>query len=340
MRADTMTIVGVFDHYGTAEQAARKLEETRIPREAIQINPEMEAAGGGITGFFRRLFGADTPEESLNQLTRQYADVIDHGGALVCVTAAEPDVDRAVDVLNQFGPIDMEARAEGQRITRTEEAPSQTEGRPSQEEQAIPIIEEELQVGKRVIRRGGVRIYEQTVEQPVEEEVTLREEHVEVERRPVDRPVTPEDERNLREQSFEVTETAEEPVVSKKRRVKEEVVVSKETTERKEKIRDTVKRSEVGVESIGQPGQAANYSDDFRRDFDANYAASGMGYERIRPAYEYGYSMARDPRYQGKSWQEVESELKTDYLRRSPDSTWDRVKGAVRYGWEKVTGQR
>jgi len=325
MRADTMTIVGVFDRYGTAEQAARKLEETRIPRESIQINPEMEAEGGGITGFFRRLFGADTPEESLNQLTSQYADVIDHGGALVCVTAAKPDVDRAVDVLNQFGPIDIEAQAEGQRMTRTER-------RTSKEEQSIPIIEEELQVGKRVIRRGGVRIYEQTVEQPVEEEVTLREEHVQVERRPVDRPVTPEDERNLREQSFEVSETAEEPVVSKKRRVKEEVVVSKETTERKEKIRDTVKRSEVNVEPTGQ---TADYSDDFRRDFDTNYAASGIEYNRIQPAYEYGYTMARDPRYKGRSWKEVEPELKTDYLRRAPDSTWDKVKGAVRYGWEK-----
>jgi len=45
-------------------------------------------------------------------------------------------------------------------------------------------------------------------------------------------------------------------------------------------------------------------------------------------------------RYRGKSWSDAESELRTDYLRQNPSSNWDKVKGAIRYGWEKVTGKR
>jgi len=46
-----------------------------------------------------------------------------------------------------------------------------------------------------------------------------------------------------------VTETAEEAVVSKTARVTEEVVVSKDVTERTERVADTVRRTEVDVDN-------------------------------------------------------------------------------------------
>jgi len=354
MATHSSTIIGVFNRYATAEQAARKLTEVGIPQDAVQIKSEMKTqtaggsrmgdeadSGGGISGFFRRLFGADTPEDHVTHLTKQYSDVIDRGGAVVCVTATEADVSRAVDVLNQYGAIDIDeqsGKAETSAIRETSSQRQYSGGTAGGT--TIPVVEEELQVGKRVVRRGGVRIYSQTVEQPVEEEVALREEHVHVERRPVDRPATAADESTSRQQSFEVTETAEEPIVNKQRRVKEEVLVRKDATERKETIRDSVRRTEVNVEQMAESGAAQKYTDDFRRDYEANYASSGVDYAAIQPAYEYGYTTASDPRYRGKSWSDVEPELRTDYLRRSPNSTWDKVKGAVRYGWEKVTARR
>jgi hypothetical protein len=181
------------------------------------------------------------------------------------------------------------------------------------------------------------------VNQPVEEEIRLREERVNVERRKVDRPVSAQDESALRDQSVEVTETVEEPVVSKRRRVREEVLVGKETTERVEKVRDTVQRTEVNVEQLGRDRADAgtdDYRDDFRRDYAARYASTGVPYETFSPAYDYGYRMASDPRYRGRNWSDVEDTLRTDYERNNPDSAWDRMKGAVRYGWEKVTGKR
>jgi Domain of unknown function (DUF2382) len=169
------------------------------------------------------------------------------------------------------------------------------------------------------------------VEQPVE----LREEHVRVERRPADRPVESGD--RLRDQTIEMTEMAEEPVVQKRARVREEVVVGKETTQRTEQVRENVKHTVVDVEQLGK-GQ--DYAADFRKDWQTRYAGSGETFETYEPAYNYGYRSASDPRYQGRNWSDVEEDLRTDYLRSNPNSKWDQAKGAVRYGWEKVTRKR
>jgi len=114
-------------------------------------------------------------------------------------------------------------------------------------EAVIPVAEEELRVGKREVEKGGVRVTSRVKETPVEEEVRLREEHVNVERRPVDRPVSSAD-YAFQEGAIEVTEKAEEAVVAKDTRVVEEVVVSKDVAERTEKVRDTLHSTDVDVQ--------------------------------------------------------------------------------------------
>ena len=81
----------------------------------------------------------------------------------------------------------------------------------------------------------------------MQEQVTLHEERVQVDRRPVDRPVGSADD-VFRERTIEATETSEEAVVSKEARVKEEVVVRKQVEERTETVRDTVRQTKVEVE--------------------------------------------------------------------------------------------
>ncbi|MDI1241308.1 MAG: DUF2382 domain-containing protein [bacterium] len=49
--------------------------------------------------------------------------------------------------------------------------------------QTIPVVEEDLNVGKRDVDRGGARIRSRIIERPVEEHIRLREEHVVVNRR-------------------------------------------------------------------------------------------------------------------------------------------------------------
>jgi uncharacterized protein (TIGR02271 family) len=115
----------------------------------------------------------------------------------------------------------------------------------------VPVVEEELRVGKRQVEAGGVRVQTNVQEKPVEEKVNLREEHVRVERHPVDRPATQADISQAQHgRTVEVREKSEQPVIQKEARVVEEVVVGKEATQRTETVRDTVRRTDVDVEQV------------------------------------------------------------------------------------------
>jgi uncharacterized protein (TIGR02271 family) len=125
-------------------------------------------------------------------------------------------------------------------------------------EQVIPIVEEQVRVGKREVERGRVRVRSYVVETPVTEQVTLREEHVEVQRRAVDRPLTAADDA-FREQVIEATETREEAVVSKEARVVEELTIRKDAAEHIETVQDTVRRTEVEIDdTTGTARPASN----------------------------------------------------------------------------------
>jgi uncharacterized protein (TIGR02271 family) len=203
---------------------------------------------------------------------------------------------------------------------------------------AIPVVREQVQVGKRLVERGGVRVFSRVVETPVNETVNLREEHVSVERRPVDQPINPADTTAFKDKTIELRETAEEAVVQKSARVVEEVVVGKEVSQRQQQIKDTVRHTEVDV----QPLTGATSDDDtyYRNDWQTNYARLGGTYDDYAPAYRYGNEMRRDARYQGRNWDDVESDLRSDWDTRygsSGASTWERMKAAVRSGWDRMT---
>lgn len=144
----------------------------------------------------------------------------------------------------------------------------------SEREEQIPIVEEQVNIGKRTVERGGVRVRSYVVETPVEEQVRLRDETVTVERRPggmassglggsADVPADA-----FRERTIEVTETDEEAVVSKTAHVRETVVVRKDVEERAQSVRDTVRRTEVEIQDTrdkNQPDRRTDRSDDVTR---------------------------------------------------------------------------
>jgi stress response protein YsnF len=87
------------------------------------------------------------------------------------------------------------------------------------------------------------------VERPVEQQVGLRDETVKVERRPPTQAVPGE--RPFEDKVVEVSEKREEPVIRKVVKPGDEVVVRKETKDRTETVRDTVRESKVEVEQAG-----------------------------------------------------------------------------------------
>lgn len=114
-------------------------------------------------------------------------------------------------------------------------------------DEVIALSEEQLTVGKRLVNRGTTHIRRFVVETPVEENVTLHTERVSIDRRPASAGARVDD-ADFTNRTIEVTETDEEAVVGKTARVREEVVVHKEATDRVETVRDTVRRQDVEIE--------------------------------------------------------------------------------------------
>ncbi|MGI4942611.1 MAG: YsnF/AvaK domain-containing protein, partial [Janthinobacterium lividum] len=86
-------------------------------------------------------------------------------------------------------------------------------------------------------------------ERPVEEQVSLHEERVRVERHPVDRAVTAADAAGaFQDRTIEAQAHSEEAVVQKDVRVIEEIGIKKEASDRTETVHDTVRKTEVDVE--------------------------------------------------------------------------------------------
>jgi len=206
-------------------------------------------------------------------------------------------------------------------------------------EAKFEVVEEELNVGKRQIDQGGVRVRSHVEEKPVEAQVQLREEKVNVQRRPVDRPASAADFQAFKEGTVEVTAKAEEPVVEKRARVVEEVVVNKDVQERTQTVHDTVRRKDVEVEQTGGGngyGNFERYDAGFRNDWQSKYANSGYTYEQYQPAYRFGYTLANDTRYQGRDWNAIEADARRTWGQQYKDSPWENFKDAVRYSWQQV----
>ncbi|HEX8190989.1 MAG TPA: YsnF/AvaK domain-containing protein [Pyrinomonadaceae bacterium] len=257
------TIVGLFDEYREAQRAVVELVESGVSREDIGITSrdydgyegsdssredssrDDDGVGDKIGNFFSRLFGDD------DEYAGQYSEAVGRGGTVVTVDCeTDETADRAEAILNRFGG-DVDERGGSHRQGAYAGAENVETGRAGLEEGGearIPVIEEELRVGKREVEGGGVRVRTRVVERPVEEAVRLREERVNVERRPVNRPVSESDLNAFREGTFELRERSEEAVVDKTARVVEEVAINKEVAERTETVRDTVRSTDVDVE--------------------------------------------------------------------------------------------
>jgi uncharacterized protein (TIGR02271 family) len=241
------------------------------PIAAALAGAGIGAVAGGMIGA---LVGMGIPEEDAHA----YAEGVRRGGTLVTVAADDAHAGPVSDILNRHGAVDIDTRAAEWRgrgwggfrhdaqplsgadiIREREYATAGTQNlKPGQEgEIRVPVMQEELAVGKRPVQRGGVRIYQRVDEKPVKEQVQLREEHVTVDRRPVDRPIGAGDRDAFQERTYEVREIAEEPVVQKQARVAEEVVVRKDVDTRTETVNDTVRRTDVDVQPVERRDRAA-----------------------------------------------------------------------------------
>ena len=274
------TITAMFDTRADAEAAKERLKAANVDAGHIHVHDKSSAGyseQGYSThedhGFWSSVKNAFLPDEDRHT----YEEGVRRGGAVLTADVDDDDVSRAVQVLEEAGSVDIDDRASqwrqsgwdypagagvatgasalggfGDHDTADRDMladPDLTDRTTTgAREEVIPVVEEKLVVGKRDVDRGSVRVRSYVTETPVHEQVRLRNERINVERRSVDQPLSDVGADAFRERTIDMTATGEEAVVGKTARVTEEVVVSKTADERVEQIDDTVRRTDVEVD--------------------------------------------------------------------------------------------
>jgi uncharacterized protein (TIGR02271 family) len=350
------TVVGVFNSNEEAQRARQDLLQHGFDDADVTVkahSADTDTSGSttntstsdnrdegfmaSVGSFFSNIFGGDESDS-----TGHYSEAVRRGRAVVTVTVQdETAATRAQSALASCGAVNIDAladswRQEGYSGFDASAQPFTSEQVQAERTKVIPVVREELEVGKREVDLGAVRVFARTVEKPVTETVDLREQHASIERRPVDRVATAADLNAFQEGSIEIRETAERAVVNKSARVVEEVTVGTASTIKQETVSDTVRNTVVDVQRDGDhKADSAGY----QSHFESNYGSQGERFEDYQPAYSYGSTLHSDQRYaSASSWNDVEANAQRDWTSKNPDTPWERVKGAVQHGWESMTG--
>lgn len=249
-------IVAVYDRSGKAKDAMRALEAagfstgdmSLLNRDAL-TNTEVNDSG-----LWRRLFGRDVGDHQ----SSAYSHAIETGGAVLTLRLPESDVPRAMKILDVHPPTNVNETSgtweaastpSSKAVVPPPVAPRMASTATTGKEEVLRLAEEHLDVGKRQVETGRARVRRFVIEEPVESQVTLHEEHASLLRRPVT------DSRAIKDvdwadKTIEITETAEQAVVNKTTHIAEEVVVRREGSDHVETVRDRIRRQQVEIERL------------------------------------------------------------------------------------------
>jgi uncharacterized protein (TIGR02271 family) len=287
MQSTHRTLTALFDGRTEAMRAVDALVAAGIARTAVRVSPETDTGSVRTPttsydtsrdekGFWATLGEIFMPDEDRHT----YAEAMHRGSIMVSVSVDGTQADRAEDILEQHGALNVDEREEswrkegwagysaaGTTALGTSAAPTGATGSGTAAaglgprdmadgDQVISEVEEQLQVGKRQVNTGRVKVRSFVVETPVSEQVNLHSETVRVERRPVDRPMGATEDA-FRERTIEAVATSEEAVIAKEARVVGEVVVRKEASDRTETVSDKVRSTKVEVEDGGVATEAS-----------------------------------------------------------------------------------
>jgi uncharacterized protein (TIGR02271 family) len=286
-------ITAFYDSREYANNAALMLRQAGIPAEDITVSPQTAGSAVDATGAYADTadYEAKGFWASLEDMFggsddhRTYAEGLRRGGTMVTVRVNDAQVDDAVNILEKHGSVDLNEREatwrnegwsgttalastramdQGTPAVAAPRAEVVTSSRPTagattasgRQDDVVQVVEEQLNVGKRAVNRGTVRVHSYVVETPVSETVNLRDETIKVERRPVDRALSSADlgANAFKDRTIELQETDEEAVVAKTARVVEEIGIRKEVNDRAETVRDTVRSTKVDIDDTRTAG--------------------------------------------------------------------------------------
>jgi len=284
------TVIGFFENNDKAKVASSALSSGGFKSDAIDVSPsriEGDYKGADYeytedndsSGFWDFLFGDDNERRDTMSKVGTRNTVV----TLYAETRAEAD--RAAHILDENGAINIDEKSRA-----TDSVGTDIKG-----DKSIPVVKEEIAVGKREIETGGINVRSIVVEKPVQENIRLRKERVYVTRKPVDRPVSTET--AFDDKVINVTEHNEEAVVEKTARVVEEVTVGKEVEEVTDTIKDTLRETEIEIDEstgrtvVGKAGHKNPAGTAFQKDrLDRAFVSADKANEYYDFLVENGYS--------------------------------------------------
>lgn len=210
------TLVAVFDNRGDAQNAMDELLRSGFGRGEVRLSEGDPAGSAGTAGtstraaddgsitasikhFFSDLFGGGQHDKA-----RLYSDAVTRGHYVLTLTAAdEPEVERAADIVERHGPIDIDEQAaqwsaaasgldparmgaQSQGGAQQQSMQSGTQGSvqgsaaQGSQQRATPAAPDDGSIRKRESPRAGVRVYSHVVETVDSEGNGVREEYVDV----------------------------------------------------------------------------------------------------------------------------------------------------------------
>lgn len=351
------TLIAVFDNRADADRAQDDLLLAGFKRDSVKISTSEptgvtdslgggsatatgtagdtgqrhESLGASIKHFFADIFGTDNSEHA-----QRYSDAVSRGHhVLTVVTESEPEVERAADVVERHGPVDIDEkhaqwtgagqishpetmRASGAGGLQQSAPPTRQSGYSGSAQHSEDFLKHENEPGL---------FAQQSLNDDMPMGTTYQE------------PMSREGE-SLQGSSLEGTALQAPGSTGSM------YATSLQGSRIGEGMqRDTGGRVRVFTRDLDSTSSAAYtppsmLADDdyYRRDWASRYGGADR-YEDYQPAYSYGAEMARNPQYRDRNWNDVESDLRDTWERRHPEnSNWERFKAAIRHGWDRMTG--
>lgn len=247
-------IVTLFDTTEHARAAERNLIKAGFDEAEISIidgqHLRDENDGHRDTSIWKKLFGNDVED----QHAEIYSEAMRTHGAVLSLKVDEEQQATALAILNRHQTVDLSTRT-GTKTAPVEQgamASGDATGKPwltgnESKDEILRLAKEELEVGKRLVKEGTTRIRRYVTQENVSQTIKLREQHAEVLRHAVNRPVNTS-EIDWSDKEITMDEFAEKPVINKTARIVEEVALKKANTEHDETVTDTVRQQHVDVE--------------------------------------------------------------------------------------------
>jgi len=386
------TLVAVFDNRSDAQNALDELLASGFSRtdaslsgadptgqsNSVTGNDEMltgaheEGFGASIKHFFTSLFGSDTNEHAM-----KYSYAVTRGHhVLTLTTESEPEVERAADIIERFGPVDIDERhdqwaretggagvlgagASGMQQSRSMSAQSGSAGSGSASSGSYQGTPPGTEPGSLQYSSEEDRNFfgTQNINDPVPKDMTYQEPLGANEQSggsldsatggntlsgTQSSSLNPGTSRQASQggslnQSGSVLQGTASIPGSDDTSLGGTAMMGNQSGSMQRDTSMSSSRGKVRVFSQDR-GMDSSYDDAYRNDWTQRYSGLGDSYDDYAPAYRYGTEMRRNAKYRDRSWDDVESDLRTDWETRNPGaSTWEKFKAAVRHGWDKIT---